>query len=118
MKKVMAGINVHSNNVGIGVMDTDGKRLANRKVPCELNQVVSCLAQFRKRLEQVAVESTYNWYWLVDGLRALAYPVVLANPAGSYENRYENRGQIYTKIGIRKSAKIVKSGSDLYFVTM
>jgi transposase len=29
----------------------------------------------------VAVESTYNWYWLVDGLRALAYPVVLANPA-------------------------------------
>jgi transposase len=28
------------------------------------------------------VESTYNWYWLVDGLRALSYPVVLANPAG------------------------------------
>jgi transposase len=27
------------------------------------------------------VESTYNWYWLVDGLRAQAYPVVLANPA-------------------------------------
>jgi transposase len=30
----------------------------------------------------VAVESTYNWYWLVDGLQALKYPVVLANPAG------------------------------------
>jgi len=28
------------------------------------------------------VESTYNWYWLVDGLRWLGYPVVLANPAG------------------------------------
>jgi transposase len=28
------------------------------------------------------VESTYNWYWLVDGLRAQSYPVVLANPAG------------------------------------
>ena len=27
------------------------------------------------------VESTYNWYWLVDGLRAEKYPVVLANPA-------------------------------------
>jgi transposase len=37
---------------------------------------------YKKRLEQVAVESTYNWYWLVDGLRALKYPVVLANPAG------------------------------------
>jgi hypothetical protein len=39
------------------------------------------LAPYKKRLEQVAVESTYNWYWLVDGLRALKYPVVLANPA-------------------------------------
>jgi transposase len=29
----------------------------------------------------VAVESINNWYWLVDGLRARAYPVVLANPA-------------------------------------
>jgi transposase len=28
------------------------------------------------------VESTYNWYWLVDGLQGLQYPVVLANPAG------------------------------------
>jgi transposase len=28
------------------------------------------------------VESTYNWYWLVDGLRSFNYPVVLANPAG------------------------------------
>jgi transposase len=32
-------------------------------------------------LERVAVESTYNWYWLVDGLQALNYPVALANPA-------------------------------------
>jgi hypothetical protein len=28
------------------------------------------------------MESTFNWYWLVDGLRALGYNVVLANPAG------------------------------------
>jgi hypothetical protein len=27
------------------------------------------------------VEATFNWYWLVDGLRAEGYPVVLANPA-------------------------------------
>ena len=29
----------------------------------------------------MAVESTFNWYWLVDGLRAAEYPMVLANPA-------------------------------------
>jgi hypothetical protein len=82
MKKLIAGMDLHSNNVVIGVMDLDGQRLASRKLPCELKEVVRFLAPFRKRLEQVAVESTYNWYWLVDGLRALNYPVVLANPAG------------------------------------
>ena len=35
----------------------------------------------KSRLKSLAVESTYNWYWLVDGLCALGYPVVLANPA-------------------------------------
>jgi transposase len=51
-------------------------------VECRLSEVVKFLAPYKKRLEQVAVESTYNWYWLVDGLQALRYPVVLANPAG------------------------------------
>ena len=82
MKKVIAGMDLHSNNVVIGVMDMDGKRVASRKLPCELKAVVKFLAPFKKRLEQVAVESTYNWYWLVDGLQELKYPVVLANPAG------------------------------------
>lgn len=82
MKKVVAGMDLHSNNVVIGVMDLDGKRVANQKVPCDLAEVVKFLAPYKKRLEQVAVESTYNWYWLVDGLQALQYPVVLANPAG------------------------------------
>src|SRR5213593_396434 len=82
MKKVMAGIDLHSNNLVIGLMDMDGKRVAHQKVECRLSEVVRFLAPYKKRLEQVAVESTYNWYWLVDGLQALRYPVVLANPAG------------------------------------
>src|SRR6266446_1662842 len=65
MKKVVAGIDLHSNNVVIGVMDMDGQRVANRKVECSLSEVVKFLAPFKKRLEEVAVESTYNWYWLV-----------------------------------------------------
>jgi len=81
MKKVMAGIDLHSNNVVIGIMDTDGKRVTSGKLPCDLKEIAKFLAPFKKRLEQVAVESTYNWYWLVDGLQALKYPVVLANPA-------------------------------------
>jgi transposase len=82
MKKVMAGIDLHSNNVVVGIMDTEGERVASAKLPCEIKEIVKFLAPFKKRLERVAVESTYNWYWLVDGLQALQYPVVLANPAG------------------------------------
>jgi len=82
MNKLMAGIDLHSNNLVIGIMDMDGKRVASQKLSCKLKEVVGFLSPFKQRLEQVAVESTYNWYWLVDGLQALGYPVVLANPAG------------------------------------
>ncbi len=82
MRKLIAGMDLHSNNVVIGLIDMDGKRVAHQKVECRLSEVVRFLAPYKKRLEQVAVESTYNWYWLVDGLQALRYPVVLANPAG------------------------------------
>lgn len=77
----MAGIDLHSNNVMIGLIDESGRRLKHQKLDCELKQVVEFLAPHKERLKSVAVESTYNWYWLVDGLRALSYPVVLANPA-------------------------------------
>ncbi len=67
MKKVVVGIDLHSNNVVIGIMDMDGKRAASQKVSCELKEVAKFLSPYEKRLEQIAVESTYNWYWLVDG---------------------------------------------------
>ena len=81
MKDLMAGLDLHSNNIVAGVMDLQGKRVAHRKLDCKLEEVVSFLAPYRERLHTVAVESTYNWYWLVDGLQADAFHVVLANPA-------------------------------------
>jgi transposase len=79
--KLMAGIDLHSNNIVIGIVDMDGKRVAQQKLECRLKDVEKFLAPYKKRLETLAVESTYNWYWLVDGLQAAGYPVVLANPA-------------------------------------
>ena len=81
MKDLMAGIDLHSNNIMVGLVDGKGQRLAHQKLPCELKRILEFLAPFRKRLQRLAVESTYNWYWLVDGLQAAGYPVVLANPA-------------------------------------
>jgi transposase len=81
MKELMAGIDLHSNNIVVGIIDQDGKRLAHRKLDCDLGATVKFLKPFKKRLEMIAVESTFNWYWLVDGLQAQGYPVSLANPA-------------------------------------
>ena len=79
--KLMAGIDLHSNNMFCAIVDEEGKRVFEKKLPCELDAVVRALKPFQKRLEKIAVESTYNWYWLVDGLQDHGYDVVLANPA-------------------------------------
>jgi transposase len=77
----MAGIDLHSNNLFCGIVDLEGRRVFEKKLPCDLDSVVGALKPFKKQLETIAVESTYNWYWLVDGLQDRGYPVVLANPA-------------------------------------
>jgi len=79
--KLIAGMDLHSNNVVIGVINQDGKRIAHRKLECELEQVTEFLKPLKPQIESMAVESTFNWYWLVDGLRAAGYPIDLANPA-------------------------------------
>jgi transposase len=78
---LIAGIDLHGNNLVIGVIDRDGTRISHQKLDCSLKSVEGFLKPYRKRLQSMAVESTYNWYWLVDGLRARGYPVDLANPA-------------------------------------
>jgi transposase len=80
-EQLMAGIDLHSNNLVIGIVDQDGRRLKHQKLDCNIQEVERFLSPFKPRLKSIAVESTYNWYWLVDGLRALSYPVLLANPA-------------------------------------
>lgn len=81
-KKLMAGIDLHSNNLFCGVVDAEGKKVFGRKLPCDLPQVLQALAPFKHRLDTLAVESTYHWYWLVAGLQDAGDHVVLAHPAG------------------------------------
>ncbi|MCL4179995.1 MAG: transposase [Verrucomicrobia bacterium] len=46
-----------------------------------LTAVNTALKPYGDRVKQVAVESTYNWYWFVDRLRSQGRDVRLANPA-------------------------------------
>ena len=79
--KIMVGIDLHSNNALCGLMDTSGRRLLHKQLPCDLTAILQLLKPYKKRIDTIAIESTYNWYWLVDGLQDHGYHVVLANPA-------------------------------------
>lgn len=35
------------------------------------------LAPYKKQIKSVAIDSTFNWYWLVDGLKEHGYQVML-----------------------------------------
>jgi len=65
----------------IAIVDEAGARIKHRKLNCDLQLVLQMLNPFKNHLSSIAVESTFNWYWLVDGLMEHGYPVVLANPA-------------------------------------
>ena len=78
---IMVGIDLHSNNAVCGLMDSSGRRLLHQQLPCDLAAIRQLLQPYKKRIATIAVESTFNWYWLVDGLQDEGYHVVLANPA-------------------------------------
>jgi len=76
-----AGIDLHSNNSVLAVMDEGGKPLLQCRRRNELSHILADLELYRSELAGVAVESTYNWYWLVDGLMEHGYDVRLVNTA-------------------------------------
>ena len=76
-----SGIDLHSNNCVVVVSDDEDRVCCERRVPNDLSKVVALLEPYRAELVSVAVESTFNWYWLVDGLRAAGFDVKLVNTA-------------------------------------
>jgi transposase len=74
-----AGIDLHSSNNYIGIMDQDHQRLFGKRLPNNLEKILMVLEPFKADLKGVVVESTYNWYWLVDGLQEHGHRVHLAN---------------------------------------
>ena len=79
--KLYAGIDLHSNNSVLVILDEHDQIVYEQRLPNELPTILAQLAPHRESIEAIAVESTYNWYWLVDGLMAAGYSVKLVNTA-------------------------------------
>jgi transposase len=83
--ELYGGIDLHSNNSYLGIVNEENRVIYKERHRNELPLILSVLAPYKSELKALAVESTFNWYWLVDGLMDAGYPVHLANPAAMKE---------------------------------
>lgn len=74
-----SGIDLHSNNSVVTVTDEEDRVLVEKRLPNDLEKIIALLSPWRDELAGVVVESTFNWYWLVDGLQAVGFKVHLAH---------------------------------------
>ena len=73
------GIDLHSNNNYMVITNQQGRRLLEKRLPNDVGVILEWLRRYDP-IESVALESTYNYYWLADGLLDGGHRVKLANP--------------------------------------
>src|SRR5512145_1433991 len=75
------GIDLHANNSVVVLLNDQDQVIYQKRLPNQLPAILAPFVLYHGEIEGVVVESTYNWYWLVDGLMEAGYRVHLANPA-------------------------------------
>jgi transposase len=76
-----AAFDLHAKSNHLGIIDERGKRMLIKKLPNDPMIILKTLKVFKRRMVGIVVESTFNWYWLVDLLMDAGYKVHLANPS-------------------------------------
>ena len=77
--KLYGGIDLHSNNHVLVLIDEQDNVVYQKRLPNVLQSTLAALKPYQPDITELAVESTYNWYWLVDGLMEANYTVRLVN---------------------------------------
>ena len=75
------GIDLHANNSVVVLLDKQDQMVYQQRLANHLPTILERLAPYQADLKGVVIESTYNWYWLVDGLMEAGCRVHLAHPA-------------------------------------
>jgi len=73
------GIDLHSNNSMISLINDTDQLVSEKRLDNDFEAIATHLQPYQDDIHGIVVESTYNWYWLVDGLMEQGYPVHLAN---------------------------------------
>jgi len=77
--QLYCGIDLHSNNSVVSLINDNDQLVSEIRLDNDLEVIEQHLQPYQDNISGVVVESTYNWYWLVDGLMEHGYPVHLAN---------------------------------------
>lgn len=77
--QLYCGIDLHSNNSMISLIDDNDRLISEKRLNNDLDAIHLHLMPYQDAISGIVIESTYNWYWLVDGLMEKGYPVHLAN---------------------------------------
>lgn len=80
-RKLYAGADLHGNNVFLAILDQEGNTVFKRRVKANLEAVNAAMDPFWDEVVALGVESTFNWYWFVDGLQEQGRNIKLGNPA-------------------------------------
>ncbi len=83
--ELYCGIDLHSTNSVVVVIDDADNVVFQGRFGNSLMPILAALEPLRDVLAGIVVESTYNWYWLVDGLKEAGFEVHLANPAAIHQ---------------------------------
>jgi transposase len=106
--KVYVGMDLHATNTYVGMVDEENTVLHKQRFRNELSLILAGLDSFKKDIEGIVVESTFNWYWLVDGLMDQGYRVHLANVSAI--KQYEGLKQIDDKRSAFWLANLLRLG--------
>lgn len=76
---LFCGIDLHSNNSFIVIIDEDDRVVYSKRHANSMTEIVEAMVPYQDEISGIAVESTFNWYWLIDGLQEQDYSVHLVN---------------------------------------
>jgi transposase len=79
--EVYAAIDLHASNSFLAVVDREGKRVFKKRLGNNSAILLNALEPYKEGMQGIVVESTFNWYWVVDAMMEAGYRVHLANPA-------------------------------------
>ena len=81
------GIDLHSSNCYCGIIDEQDRWVKQKRLKNRIEEVREFFEDHKGELKGIVMESTYNGYWLMDGLSEAGYNVRLANPSkmGDYD---------------------------------